>query len=136
MIQQTLPPFFLGLGGRIGSGDQVMPWIHVKDVAGIMVHAVTSPMSGVYNTVSPDKVTNGQFTAAFAKALSRPAIFPVPGFVMKTIFGSERAAMVLESQTVIPERTLASGYNYRYSDIHEACREFAHLDYCDPDEHE
>ena len=134
MIQQTLPPFFLGLGGRIGSGQQVMPWIHVKDVAGLMVHAVTTPMSGIYNTVSPDRVTNSQFTGAFAKALSRPAIFPVPGFVMKTIFGSERAAMVLESQTVIPERTLTTGYEYRFGDIIEACREFAHLDYVDEDE--
>ena len=74
MIQQTLLPFFFGLGGRIGPGDQVMPWVHVKDVAGLMVHAVTSPMSGVYNTVSPSRVTNAEFTAAYARALSRPAI--------------------------------------------------------------
>ena len=134
MIQQTMLPFFFGVGGRIGPGDQVMPWVHVKDVAGIMAHAVTTPMSGVYNTVSPARVTNAEFTAAFAKALSRPAIFPVPGFVMSTIFGSERAAMVLESQTVVPERTLAAGYNYRFGDIKEACEEFAHLDYHDQDE--
>ena len=99
MIQQTMIPFFLGVGGRMGSGDQVMPWIHVKDVAGLMVHCVhTSSCSGVYNTVAPEHVTNNSFTKAYAGALNRPSIFPVPGFVMKGIFGEERASMVLQSQ--------------------------------------
>jgi len=135
MIQQTMIPFFLGVGGRMGSGDQVMPWIHVKDVAGLMVHCVqTSSCSGVYNTVAPEHVTNNSFTKAYAGALHRPSIFPVPGFVMKGIFGEERASMVLQSQTIVPQRTLESGYEYRFPTIAEACEEFAHLDYVDQDE--
>ena len=135
MIQQTILPFYLGVGGRMGAGDQVMPWIHVKDVAGLMAHCVTSPTAaGVYNTVSPRRVTNAEFTRAYAAALHRPAVLPVPGFVMTTLFGAERAAMVLGSQTVVPRRTLDSGYEFQYPSIEEACEEFAHLHYIDPDQ--
>ena len=135
MIQQTLIPFLFGVGGRIGSGQQTMPWIHVKDVAGLIAHCVTSDQcSGVYNAVSPQLVNNSQFTQAFASALHRPAWFPLPGFVMQLIFGNDRANMILQSQTVIPKRTLESGYEYRFSDINSACEEFAHWDYIDQDE--
>ena len=135
MIQQTLIPFLLGLGGRIGSGQQIMPWVHVKDVAGIMAHCVhNNQCSGVYNAVAPQLVTNSQFTQAYASALSRPAFFPLPGFIMQLIFGSERANMVLQSQAVIPQRTLESGYDFRFGDIKSAAEEFAHWDYIDHDE--
>ena len=135
MIQQTLIPFLLGLGGRIGSGQQIMPWVHVKDVAGIMAHCVhNNQCSGVYNAVAPQLVTNSQFTQAYASALSRPAFIPLPGFIMQLIFGSERANMVLQSQAVIPQRTLESGYEFRFGDIKSAAEEFAHWDYIDHDE--
>ena len=99
MIQQTILPFFFGLGGRMGPGDQVMPWIHVKDVAGLMVHCVNNDKcSGVFNTVAPEVITNNTFTQSYAGSLNRPAIFPVPSFVLNTIFGEERANMVLQSQ--------------------------------------
>jgi len=135
MIKQTILPFFFGLGGRIGSGDQVMPWIHVKDVAGLMSHCVHHEQcSGVYNAVSPETITMNEFTKAYASALNRPALFPVPGFIFNVIFGEERANMVLQSQSVLPQRALESGYQFRYANIKEACEEFAHLDYIDPDQ--
>ena len=70
MVQQTILPFFFGLGGRMGSGQQAMPWIHVKDLADLSIHCLESPKcSGVYNAVAPDIVTNSQFVKAFAGAL-------------------------------------------------------------------
>lgn len=70
MVQQTILPFFFGLGGRMGSGQQAMPWIHVQDLADLSVHCLESHnCSGVYNAVAPDIVTNSQFVKAFAGAL-------------------------------------------------------------------
>lgn len=135
MVQQILPPFFLGLGGRMGAGDQVMPWIHVKDVAGLMAHCVTSQdCAGVYNTVAPEVITNNTFVKAFAGELNRPAFFPLPELVWRTIFGEERANMICQSQTVLPKKALKSGYNFSFPTIKEACEEFAHLSYVDPDD--
>jgi len=134
MVQQTILPFFFGLGGRMGSGQQAMPWIHVKDLAELSVHCLESPTcSGVYNAVAPDIVTNSQFVKAFAGALNRPAFFPAPEFVFNLIFGKERASIVTQSQVVQPVRTLESGFEYQFPTIGEACEEFAHLMYLDPD---
>jgi len=135
MVQQTILPFFFGLGGRMGSGQQAMPWIHVKDLADLTVHCLESPnCSGVYNAVAPEVVTNNQFVKAFAGALNRPAIFPAPEFVFNLIFGKERASIVTQSQVVQPVRTLQSGFEYQFPTIGEACEEFAHLNYVDPDD--
>ena len=135
MVQQILPPFYLGLGGRMGPGDQVMPWVHVKDVAGLMAHCVTNKdCAGVYNTVAPEVITNNTFVKAFAGELNRPAIFPLPEFVWRTIFGEERANMICQSQTVLPKRALQAGYNFAFPTIKDACEEFAHLSYVDPDD--
>lgn len=134
MVQQTILPFFFGLGGRMGSGQQAMPWIHVKDLAELSVHCLESHnCSGVYNAVAPQIVTNSQFVQAFAGALNRPAFFPAPEFVFNLIFGKERASIVTQSQVVQPVRTLESGFEYRFPTIGEACEEFAHLMYVDPD---
>jgi len=134
MVQQTILPFFFGLGGRMGSGQQAMPWIHVKDLADLSIHCLESPKcSGVYNAVAPDIVTNSQFVKAFAGALNRPAFFPAPEFVFNLIFGKERASIVTQSQVVQPVRTLESGFEYQFPTIGEACEEFAHLMYVDPD---
>lgn len=134
LVQQTILPFYLGLGGRMGSGSQYMPWIHVKDLASLVVHCLETPScSGPYNAVSPHIVTNSQFVTAFAKTLRRPAIFPAPEFVFRVMFGQERAGIVCDSQVVLPERTVESGFTYQYPSIEEACAEFAHLSYIDTD---
>ena len=120
-IQQMIWPFRLGVGGIIGSGSQYFPWIHIDDMAGIFVHAIeNSDTPAVLNGVAPEPITNKEFTKAFASALWRPAIFPAPAFAIKAVFGSERAVMVLEGQKVIPQRTLESGYEYKYPAIEEA----------------
>jgi len=134
LVQQTILPFFLGLGGRMGPGDQIMPWIHVKDLADLAVHCLFSPScNGVYNAVSPHLVTNNQFVKAYAKTLRRPAVFPIPSQVFNLIFGKERASMITQSQAVLPTRTLESGFQFQFPSIEEACDEFAHLMYVDPE---
>lgn len=124
-LKNLYVPFSLGLGGRLGSGNQWFPWIHVDDVAGIFVHAVENEkVTGVLNAVAPNCVTNAEFTSTFAKSLCRPAMFPVPGFMLSLLYGSERASIILEGQHVLPKRTLDSGYRFLYPDLKSACKDF------------
>lgn len=135
MIQQLFLPFYFGTGGRMGSGTQPMPWIHVKDLAGIIVHAVEDPkVNGVLNGVAPSLVTNQEFVSAFAGALSRPCFLPVPETVWNLAFGQERASMITKGQRVEPKRTLESGYKFRFPTISKACEEFSSLFYTDTDD--
>lgn len=128
MIQQIFWPFFLGAGGRIGSGQQWFPWIHVADVAGIVTHAILNDnVSGVLNAVAPQTTTNAEFTQAFASAMWRLAIIPVPSFVMNKVYGPERGKVILEGQKVVPKRTLKSGYTYAFPDLVSACRDCSNL---------
>ncbi|KAL7288165.1 hypothetical protein TKK_0017719 [Trichogramma kaykai] len=130
MIKQTFLPFFLGVGGPLGSGDQYMPWIHIKDLVNIFIHILKNDnVSGVYNGVAPELVTNAKFTKAFASALTRPAFFPVPGFLLKMLLNEERAKVMLEGQKVLPKRVLESGFKYEYPTIEEACKQFGVLFY-------
>lgn len=125
MIQQLYYPFFFGVGGKVGSGSQWLPWIHVEDLTGIFLHVLQNDsVTGILNGVAPTPATNSQFTQAFASAMSRPALIPVPAFAMKTVYGPERALVVLEGQKVLPVRTLSSGYVYKYPTVDVACKSF------------
>ncbi len=128
MIQQMFLPFFLGVGGKIGTGSQWFPWIHVADIAGIFTHAImNSDVTGVLNGVAPESATNSDFTRAFARAMRRPAVFPVPSFVMNKVFGEERGKVILDGQKVLPKRTLESGYKFVYPDLASACENCSSL---------
>jgi len=134
MIQQIFLPFYLGVGGRMGEGSQPMPWVHVKDVAGLVVHSVKNPnVEGVLNAVSPHIISNQEFVDAFAGALGRPAFFPLPEFVWNFVFGEERAVMITRGQKVMPKKTLESGYKFLFPTIESACKEFSHLMYINTD---
>lgn len=128
MIQQIFLPFFLGVGGRIGSGRQFFPWIHVGDMASIITFAIMNEnVTGVLNGVAPEVATNNDFTKAFGAALYRPTLIPTPGWAMEKVFGEERGKIILSGQKVIPKRTLELGYEYLYPDLKSACKEFARL---------
>ncbi|XP_072363702.1 LOW QUALITY PROTEIN: epimerase family protein SDR39U1, partial [Scyliorhinus torazame] len=117
-LRQMIWPFWLGVGGAIGSGRQPFPWIHVDDASGILAHALEADgVSGVLNGVAPSPNTNRQFAEALAASLGRPALLPLPGFAVEAVLGAERAGILLEGQRVVPRRTLASGYKYRYPDL-------------------
>jgi uncharacterized protein len=120
-LAQMVPAFRAFVGGRLGSGKQWMPWIHVNDVAEMFVHAVEHEISGVWNATSPSPVTNAAFTREMGKALHRPAVFPVPPFALKLAFG-ELGRHMLDSSRVIPEAALKAGFQFHYPDLGPALR--------------
>lgn len=120
-LRKMLPPFRLGLGGRLGSGSQWMSWIHIEDLVGIIRFAVDrQDLSGPVNAVAPEPVTNAVFTAALARALRRPAFLPAPGFALKLAIGEMAQALLLSSQRVVPKRLLELGRAFRYPRVDAA----------------
>ena len=115
-LAKMLPPFKMGVGGKVASGQQWMSWIHAEDLAGIYSWALAGPVSGAVNGVAPNPVTNADFTKALASTLKRPAIFPVPAFGLKVLFG-EMSGILLGSQRVLPKAAEAGGYRFRFPEI-------------------
>ncbi len=111
-LAKLLPIFKLGGGGPVASGRQWYSWIHVVDQVGIYVHAIDGA-DGVLAATAPVPVRNAEFTRALAAALHRPAIVPIPAFGMSLVLG-EGALVVAQGQRVVPTRTLASGYAFRF----------------------
>ena len=121
-LDKMLPPFRLGLGGRIGSGQQWVSWIELHDLVQILIRAIDSPqMKGVYNAVSPNPVRNAEFAEALAEVLGSKTRLPVPEFGIRLALG-EMAEMLLGSQRVSPESLTASGFTYQYPKVIEALR--------------
>ena len=119
-FKRMLVPFRLGLGGRLGSGAQWMPWIHVADLIGGMLHALNlGSIHGPVNGTAPEPVKNDEFTEKLADALNRPAAIAVPEFALKWMLGDFASALV-GSQRVIPRLLLDTGYNFRYPTLDEA----------------
>ena len=115
-LQKMLTPFRMGVGGKIGSGRQWMSWIHLEDLAGIFRMALQQPLSGPVNGVSPNPVENAEFTRALAGAVKRPAIFPVPAFGLKLLFG-EMSSILLGSQRVQPQKAMSAGFQFRFPQL-------------------
>ncbi len=88
-LHKMLPPFRLGVGGKLGSGRQWMSWIHIDDLVGLLALGLTPGLSGPVNAVSPNPVTNAEFTRGLAAALHRPAIFPVPALAVRLAFRTD-----------------------------------------------
>ncbi|KRZ22407.1 Epimerase family protein SDR39U1 [Trichinella pseudospiralis] len=123
-LRQMYLPFWLGLGGHLASGEQPLPWIHIDDLVGIFIHALmNSNVRGILNAVAPSMITNAEFTKAFGKALHRPTLFPVPEFALNFAFGKERAKMLIQGQKVKPQRTIESGYKFKYTNIYDAMKQ-------------
>lgn len=123
MLARLLPPFRLGLGGRIGSGQQWMPWIHLADQVALMDYLLQNEScAGVYNACAPGAVRNVEFTRALAATLHRPAVFPVPAFALRLALG-EMSVLLLGGQHLVPRRAQDAGYNWRYPNLDEALRQ-------------
>jgi uncharacterized protein (TIGR01777 family) len=123
LLQGMLLPFKLGLGGRLGNGKQWMSWIHRQDWINIALAMINdASMQGVYNATAPNPVTNVEFTAALARCLKRPALLPLPGWLLKTGLG-EMSQLLLGSQRVVPERLLEKGFKFDYNDLDSALRQ-------------
>jgi uncharacterized protein (TIGR01777 family) len=118
-LPMMIRPFKAGMGGKLGSGDQWMSWIHLDDLVGIIQHALANPMRGPVNGTAPNPVTNAEFTKHLAHVLRRPAVFPVPAFMLKTMFG-EMSEVMLASQRVQPQAAEAAGYRFRFLEVEAA----------------
>ena len=122
-LAKMLTPFRLGLGGRLGHGRQWMPWVHVDDVVGVMLHAAADEqIRGPINATAPVAATNLQFTKALGKALHRPTIFPMPAPILRLLVGPF-AEIILCSQQITPRVAQESGYEFQYSDVDSALAE-------------
>lgn len=116
-LARMLLPFRLGAGGPLGNGRQWMPWIHVTDLARLFAHAAETPsIDGPMNAVAPNPVRNSEFTRALARQLHRPAFLPAPYFGLRLAFG-EFAQVLFDSQRVLPQVALRSGFAFRYPDL-------------------
>ena len=120
-LKKMLPPFRMGLGGRLASGRQWMSWIHIQDWTGAVHHILKNDLlQGAVNMVAPRPVQNTDFTETLASVLSRPAIFPLPAFAIQTLFGQMGEEVLLASQRVEPARLVTSGYPFQCSDLRKA----------------
>lgn len=121
-LAKMIPAYQLFVGGPLGSGRQWVPWVHVDDVVGAAVHALTDDaLDGVYNCTAPNPVTMGQLCSALAAALKRPNLFAVPGFVIKAALG-DASCVLLEGQKAVPKRLKDAGYTFQYTDVNDAMR--------------
>lgn len=126
-LKQMLPPFRMGVGGRIGDGKQWMSWIALEDVIEALKFALTNKaLSGPINYVAPQPVRNSEFTKALGHALSRPTIFPIPAFGVRLLFGEMADALLLTSQRVEALALQAGGFQFRYPDLAAALKHALH----------
>ncbi|HEV2290053.1 MAG TPA: TIGR01777 family oxidoreductase [Candidatus Acidoferrales bacterium] len=126
-LKRMLPPFRLGVGGRLGNGRQWMSWLTLDEAVSIIRYSIDKDsLHGPVNAVSPNPVTNSRFTSTLASALRRPAIFPAPRAILRLALGEMADALLFSSQRVIPQNLRSSGYQFRHSDLREALRSLFH----------
>jgi len=117
-LPKMLPPFKMGAGGRLGGGRQWMSWIDLEDVVGAVHHILqNNTVQGPLNLVAPSPVTNAEFTKTLAAVLSRPAIFPLPAFAVRLMFGEMGEELLLGSQRAEPAKLVASAYTFRFGEL-------------------
>ncbi len=122
-LKPMLLPFRLGLGGRIGSGNQYWSWVALDDVIGAMVFALhNETLHGAVNVVAPSPARNEEFVRTLGQVLHRPTIFPVPEFAVRGLLGEMGQELLLTSTRVAPAKLQAAGYRFRYNDVGEALR--------------
>lgn len=117
-LAKMLPAFRFGLGGWLGAGRQYWSWIALEDLLRVVELALQDDrLSGVVNAVSPEPVTNADFTRALARALRRPAVLPMPAFAVQWLFGEMGRDALLASARVRPVRLLKSGFEFRFPQL-------------------
>lgn len=124
VLGKMLLPFKLGLGGRLGSGKQWISWISLPDLIGVLMRALTDEnMSGPYNAVAPNPVTNAEFTRVLGKVLGRPTVLGVPEFALRLLMGTEMANdLALSSTRVDPTRLRAHHHEFLHPQLEPALR--------------
>ncbi|MSR83925.1 MAG: TIGR01777 family protein [Candidatus Latescibacteria bacterium] len=122
-LARMLPPFRLGLGGRIGSGRQYLSWISLDDAVRALGHLLDrQDLSGPFNAVSPHPCTNAEFTRALGKVLHRPAVCPVPAWALRLALGEMADELLLASTRAMPRRLLESRFRFEHPGLEDTLR--------------
>ncbi|MCH7818173.1 MAG: TIGR01777 family protein [Candidatus Marinimicrobia bacterium] len=122
-LAKMLTPFRIGIGGRLGDGSQYLSWIMIEDYVRAVYHLMTfENIQSPVNIVSPEPVTNREFTKILAKVLNRPAIIPIPAFVLKTLLGQVAEEILLSSTRAIPQLLMGSGFEFKYPELEDALK--------------
>src|SRR5256714_3634034 len=125
MMEKMLTPFKMGLGGKIGSGKQFISWVAIDDAINAMLLALKdNSIRGPLNVVSPNPITNEEFTRRLGEALSRPTVMAMPAFAARLAFGEMADEMLLTSQRVMPKRLIAAGFQFQYPKLEAALRSY------------
>lgn len=120
-LSKMLVPFQLFVGGPVGSGEQWMPWVHLDDECGIIMHALDRPaVEGPINVTSPNPVRNRDFARALARVLGRPSLLPTPAFALRLALGEMADALLLTGQRVMPKKAEETGYRFHHPLLSEA----------------
>ncbi len=122
-LEQMLPPFRMGAGGRMGSGRQYMSWVSIDDVVGALHHVLmTESLRGPVNVTAPEPATNEDFARMLGEVLGRPTLFPVPAVALRLLLGKMADELLLASMRVLPSRLQQSGYPFRHPTLERALR--------------
>ena len=120
-LSKMIPPFKMGLGGKIGSGNQWMSWIHIDDLVGIICFCMQHDnLKGGVNGTSPFPVVNTVFTKALGKILHRPTFIPMPQILVKVLLGQMGEELLLAGKKILPTKVLESGYKFQYPHLEDA----------------
>ncbi|WP_412471597.1 TIGR01777 family oxidoreductase [Halobacteriovorax sp. RT-1-4] len=127
-LEKMLIPFKLGVAGKLGSGKQMMSWIHLADMVAIYRFLVESDFEeSAFNAVAPKAYSNSNFTRVMGKVLKRPTILPAPGFALKIALG-EMSTLVLDGQNVYPKNLLDKGYSFKFENLEDALHNLVGLE--------
>lgn len=116
LIEKIRPVFKMAIGGNLGDGSQKMSWISVEDLSGLIQFFLAQPNPGIYNAVAPEIIDNKTFTKILAKYFNRPAVFPVPAFMLKTLLG-DLSQLVLGSQAVKSKNLAKLDFHFKYEKL-------------------
>ena len=122
MLEKILIPFRMGVGGRVGSGRQYVPWVDMDDAMGVMLHLLMTDLEGPINVCSPNPVPNATFADVLGRLLHRPTLVPVPSLVVKTALGEMGEETLLFGQRGKPARLLRAGYSFLFEGLEESLR--------------
>lgn len=121
-LKKMVPPIKLGVGAAVGSGTQWMPWIHIDDISEMVKFLITNEISGTFNAVAPEHITNNEFTQKLGDVLKRKIAMPnIPPLFFKLIFG-EMAVILLTGSRVSSKKIQNLGYEFKYANLHDALR--------------
>lgn len=123
-LPRQLPVFKLGLGAKLGSGEQYLSWITLDDLTALYEHVLTDGgLTGAVNATAPSPVTNAEYTRTLAAVLERPAVLRAPAFALRVALGEIADGMLLVSQRALPERAQASGFTFTQPELEGALRD-------------